>query len=66
MYWYEKRLKQGLHTDRESIYESAHRYVEGKNRIKPLDNMDLERFLEGKESLRKEILSGSPNVVLEY
>ena len=66
MYWREKRLKQGLYTDGESIYESVYRYTEGKNGMKPLDNMDLEEFLEGKEGLKEKILSGSPDVVLEY
>jgi len=70
MYWRERRLTPGIYTDGRAVYESAYRYRDGKNGMKPVGtldgylrsgNADKERVEEIKRRLRED----GPDVVVE-
>jgi len=69
-YWRERRLRSGMYTDGESVYESSYRYRDGRNGMHKVGS--LQQFLassavdsKDKESILKKLKEASPDVVLE-
>ena len=70
MYWRERRLKPGLYTDGNTVYEATYRYRDGRNgmhRVSP-----LRTYLDSpavdpkqKERILKKLAADAPDVVLE-
>lgn len=69
-YWRERRLRPGMYTDGESVYEASYRYRDGRNGMHKVSS--LKQFLasrsvdtKDKERIMKKLKEDSPDVVLE-
>jgi hypothetical protein len=70
MYWRERRLRPGLYTDGNVVYEASYRYRDGRNGMHPLSS--YEQYLASpavpekqKQSIQKRLQTCAPTVVLE-
>lgn len=70
MYWRERRLRPGLYTDGNTVYEASYRYRDGRNGMRRLSTFD--KYLSSKsisEKQKSKILrrlkEDTPDVVLE-
>lgn len=70
MYWRERRLKPGLYTDGQTVYESSYRYTDGRNGMHRKST--LNQYLSSRtvpEKNKKRILErldkDAPDLVLE-
>jgi hypothetical protein len=69
-YWRERRLRPGMYTDGETVYEGTYRYRDGRNGMHKVST--LKQFLASKsvdtkekEHIMKKLKSSAPDVVLE-
>ena len=69
-YWRERRLKPGMYTDGETVFEASYRYRDGRNGMHKVST--LKQFLSSsavpateKESIMKKLKEAAPDVVLE-
>uniref|UniRef100_A0A7S4ASJ7 Uncharacterized protein n=1 Tax=Pseudo-nitzschia australis TaxID=44445 RepID=A0A7S4ASJ7_9STRA len=69
-YWRERRLRPGMYTDGESVYESSYRYRDGRNGMHKVGSM--QQFLassavdsQEKDKILKKLKEAAPDVVLE-
>lgn len=69
-YWRERRIRPGMYTDGESVYESSYRYRDGRNGMHKIGS--LKQFLassavdsKDKEKILKSLKQAAPDVVLE-
>eukprot|EP00531_Pseudo-nitzschia_arenysensis_P004585 CAMPEP_0116126416 /NCGR_PEP_ID=MMETSP0329-20121206/6321_1 /TAXON_ID=697910 /ORGANISM="Pseudo-nitzschia arenysensis, Strain B593" /LENGTH=280 /DNA_ID=CAMNT_0003620499 /DNA_START=79 /DNA_END=921 /DNA_ORIENTATION=- len=69
-YWRERRLRPGMYTDGETVYESSYRYRDGRNGMHKVST--LKQFLasssvarKDKEGILKKLKEAAPDVVLE-
>jgi len=69
-YWRERRLRPGMYTDGETVYESSYRYRDGRNGMHKMGT--LSQFLSSKsfdskdkEKILKKLKQAAPDVVLE-
>lgn len=70
MYWRERRLRPGLYTDGNNVYEASFRYRDGRNGMHRLSS--FKQFLASKgidqrqkEKISKRLREDTPDVVLE-
>jgi hypothetical protein len=70
MYWRERRVKPGLYTDGNNIYEASYRYRDGKNGMHALST--LQQFMASKAispkqkaTIAKRLKEDVPDLVLE-
>mmetsp|Transcript_25541 Transcript_25541/g.29171 ORF Transcript_25541/g.29171 Transcript_25541/m.29171 type:complete len:327 (-) Transcript_25541:44-1024(-) len=69
-FWRERRLPSGLYTDGRLVYESAYRYTDGKNGMKPISKLDAllkSKAIKSqvKTKLMKRLKVDVPDVVIE-
>ena len=69
-YWRERRLRPGMYTDGETVFEASYRYRDGRNGMHKVST--LKQFLSSnavpateKESIMKKLKEAAPDVVLE-
>lgn len=69
-YWRERRLRPGMYTDGETVYEASYRYRDGRNGMHKVST--LKQFLSSKsvdakekKSILKKLREAAPDVVLE-
>lgn len=69
-YWRERRLRPGMYTDGESVYESSYRYRDGRNGMHRVGS--LQQFLasssvdvKDKDKILKKLKEAAPDIVLE-
>jgi len=69
-YWRERRLRPGMYTDGETVYESSYRYRDGRNGMHKVST--LKQFLSSslidskdKEKIMKKLKEAAPDIVLE-
>lgn len=69
-YWRERRLRPGMYTDGETVYEASYRYRDGRNGMHKVST--LKQFLSSaavdakdKQSILKKLKEAAPDVVLE-
>ena len=69
-YWRERRLRPGMYTDGETVYEASYRYRDGRNGMHKVST--LKQFLSSsavdrkeKEGIIKKLKEAAPDVVLE-
>lgn len=70
MYWRERRLRPGLYTDGNMVYEASYRYRDGRNGMHRLSSfqqfMSSKAFSQKKKSeISKRLKGDAPDVVLE-
>lgn len=70
-YWRQRRLKPGLYTDGDGIYESTYHYGEGRNGMRRLEGSfgNLNEYMKSTNVTQEEMverLSKPPDLVLEY
>jgi len=70
MYWRERRLRPGLYTDGNTVYEASYRYRDGRNGMRRLSTFD--RYLASpaideskKDKIKQRLKADTPDVVLE-
>ncbi|CAB9504418.1 expressed unknown protein [Seminavis robusta] len=70
MYWRERRVRPGLYTDGNNVYEATYRYRDGKNGMHRMST--LNRFMASKsistkqkKTIQKRLKEDSPDLVLE-
>jgi len=70
MYWRERRLRPGLYTDGNTVYESSYRYRDGRNGMHRVSTFD--KYLNSqsvdksqKQKILKRLKEDTPDVVLE-
>lgn len=70
MYWRERRVRPGLYTDGNMVYEASYRYRDGRNGMHRLSS--LKQFMASKgisqkqkNDIQKRLKGGPPDVVLE-
>lgn len=70
MFWRERRLRPGLYTDGQSVYEASYRYRDGRNGMHRRST--LAQFLNSKavdapqkEKIVKRLKEDTPDLVLE-
>jgi len=70
MYWRERRVRPGLYTDGNSVYEASYRYRDGRNGMHRLSS--FQQFLASKginqkqkEKISKRLKEDTPDIVLE-
>ena len=70
MYWRERRLRSGLYTDGQLVYESSYRYRDGRNGMHRVGS--LQQYLNSasvdekqKEGILKKLKQAEPDIVLE-
>lgn len=70
MYWRERRLRPGLYTDGQSVYEASYKYSEGRNGMHRVSG--FQQFLTSKainskqkKQILKRLKEDAPDVVLE-
>jgi len=69
-YWRERRLRSGMYTDGDTVYESSYRYRDGRNGMHKVST--LQQFLSSaavdskdKKRILKKLREAAPDVVLE-
>lgn len=69
-YWRERRLRPGMYTDGETVYEASYRYRDGRNGMHKVST--LKQFLSSsavdakdKKNILKKLKEAAPDVVLE-
>merc|ERR1711862_280977 len=71
MYWRERRLREGLYTDGNNVYESSYRYRDGRNGMHRLST--LEQYFDSKsvrddkpkkEKILRRLRESAPDVVV--
>jgi len=69
-YWRERRLRPGMYTDGDSVYEASYRYRDGRNGMHKVST--LKQFLSSaavnskdKDKILKKLKAAAPDVVLE-
>mmetsp|Transcript_22460 Transcript_22460/g.53017 ORF Transcript_22460/g.53017 Transcript_22460/m.53017 type:complete len:337 (+) Transcript_22460:157-1167(+) len=69
-YWRERRLRPGMYTDGESVYETSYRYRDGRNGMHRVGS--LQQFLASssvdtkeKDKILKKLKEAAPDIVLE-
>lgn len=67
MYWRERRLRPGLYTDGDRVYEASYRYFDGRNGMHMVSDLGsyLSKNKNKKEKVVQQIREGTPDVVLE-
>lgn len=70
MFWRERRLRPGLYTDGQTVYESSYRYRDGRNgmhRRSTLDQFLASRSVDAasKEKILQRLQQDAPDIVLE-
>lgn len=70
MYWRERRLRPGMYTDGETVYEASYRYRDGRNgmhRRSTLDQMLASKAFSDKEKERilEKLSTEAPDIVVE-
>ena len=70
MYWRERRLRPGLYTDGQNVYEASYRYADGRNGM--YRKSSLQQYLDSpkvREKQKKRLLErldkDAPDIVLE-
>jgi hypothetical protein len=70
MYWRERRLRPGIYTDGQWVFETSYRYKDGRNGLRK--SITLEKFLKSKNidvsekrKITKRLKNDPPDVVLE-
>jgi len=70
MYWRERRLRPGLYTDGNTVYESSYRYRDGRNGMRRLST--FQKYLSSrsvderqKSKILRRLREDAPDVVLE-
>ena len=70
MYWRERRLRPGMYTDGDIVYEASYRYRDGRNGMHRISTFS--KFLSSpginrkqKEKIQKRLKTDAPDVVLE-
>ncbi|OEU05877.1 hypothetical protein FRACYDRAFT_203815 [Fragilariopsis cylindrus CCMP1102] len=69
-YWRERRLRAGMYTDGDNVYESSYRYRDGRNgmnRVSTFQQFLSSKSVDAKEKQRilKKLQSAAPDIVLE-
>ncbi|OEU23475.1 hypothetical protein FRACYDRAFT_205645 [Fragilariopsis cylindrus CCMP1102] len=69
-YWRERRLRDGMYTDGDNVYESSYRYRDGRNGMNRVST--FQQFLSSKsvnakdkQRILKKLQSAAPDIVLE-
>jgi hypothetical protein len=67
MYWRERRVRPGLYTDGQSVYESSYRYRDGRNGMHKVSNLQgfLQKNKDSRNKLTEKLRTGTPDIVLE-
>ena len=70
MYWRERRLRPGLYTDGDTVYEASYRYRDGRNgmhAVSPLKSFMASKGVDQKQKDRitKRLKEDSPDLVVE-
>ena len=70
MYWRERRLRPGLYTDGQSVYEASYKYSEGRNgmhRVSGFQQCLTSKAINSKQKkqILKRLKEDAPDVVLE-
>lgn len=70
MYWRERRLRPGLYTDGNTVYEASYRYRDGRNgmrRLSPFDKYLSSKAVDEKQKSKilRRLKEDTPDVVLE-
>lgn len=70
MYWRERRLRPGLYTDGNNVYEASYRYRDGRNGMHRLSSFQQVLKSKGfskkqKDNISKRLEADSPDIVLE-
>jgi len=71
MFWRERRIRSGIYTDGQNVFESTYRYIEGRNGMTPLPGVDLSSFLDRysdetqKQNILEKVETSTPDVVSE-
>jgi hypothetical protein len=70
MYWRERRLRPGMYTDGNMVYENSYRYRDGRNGMRQLSSFD--KYLgskaidqKQKANILQRLKQDAPDVVLE-
>lgn len=70
MYWRERRVRPGLYTDGNTVYEASYRYRDGRNGMHRTSS--FQKFLASKgfskkqkDTITKRLKEDSPDIVLE-
>lgn len=70
MYWRERRLRPGLYTDGNTVYETSYRFQDGRNGMHRMSS--FEKYLSSKavdskqkEKILRRLNEDTPDVVLE-
>ena len=70
MYWRERRLRPGLYTDGQAVYESSYRYSDGRNGM--YRKSTLQQYLDSnqvpekqKRRILERLQKDTPDLVLE-
>ena len=67
MYWRERRVRPGMYTDGQSVYESSYRYRDGRNGMHKVSSLQtyLQRNKDNRQQLAEKLQKGTPDIVLE-